>query len=195
MNQFINQPVVSWAKQRLQNNIGVRLRSDTLIGQIIVVLGFTFLALVALFIFGGLLANAIKEVANKGWGDQTAGKFSCLGVMFVIFAAVVSAIGFSLRSFRGKFIKTLTAEGVETRSGKKYDWKNLYFLNYHKIYVAPANVAQTAVFAGAKRIRVDLIFENGKVIVPPLITNQTEVLGLLETMPVQRRDNGLIRQN
>ena len=193
--QNVNQPVVNWAKQNLQKNVGVQLRYQSTAGKIFVGLLCALLAVVFFAIFAGIIGNAISEAANNGWSDQMTRRFSCIGVLLVIFAAVLSATVFSLRSLRGKFVKTFNAEVVETRGGQKYEWKNLCFLNYKQVHVARRNAVQSAMFAGVRRVTVELIFESGKAIVPPLIVNQAEILGLLETMPVQRRDNGLIRQN
>ncbi len=93
----------------------------------------------------------------------------------------------------------LDADGVETRSGQKYQWGRLYYLDYKNVNLARGNLAvaatQAAMFAGAQQVTVELIFEAGKAVIPPLTANQPQLLGLLETMPVQRREDGQVRQN
>jgi hypothetical protein len=37
---------------------------------------------------------------------------------------------------------------------------------------------------------VDLVFVNGKAVVPPLVRNQAEILALLNTIPAERRNDG-----
>ena len=96
-------------------------------------------------------------------------------------------------------VKNIELVSGET-SGQQYHWENLYFLNYKKVSTRvrgnlTATAAQSAVLAGAEKITVEMTFANGTVIVPPLINNQPKILGLLETMPVQRRDEGTTRQN
>lgn len=95
---------------------------------------------------------------------------------------------------RKKFAKFLDWEGVTTRNGQKYRWEKLYYLDYKNVRVK-GDLTQAALMAGSKKVTVELVFETGKAIIPPLTTNQSEVLGLLESVPVQRRDDGEVRPN
>jgi hypothetical protein len=112
---------------------------------------------------------------------------------------------------RRSFVKYISPNGVQTRSGRQYNWPDLYYLDYKKVHntrvsvggfgvaghlisSVAVNAAQAAMFAGHEKVAVEMVFANGKALVPPLIVNQQEILGLLSTMPVERRKDGKIVQ-
>jgi hypothetical protein len=199
MTEFINQPVVDWARQTLVNRVEVQLRYSSPVAKVFLGLAIGFLALVFFGVPIALAVGAIFKAVNEGWSDAIPRYLGCSGGMFIVFAALFSAIIFLPRMTRKTFAKFMDREGVTTRNGQKYRWEKLYYLDYKSVSVARGNLAvaatQAAIMAGSKRVTVELIFEAGKAAIPPLTANQPELLALLETMPVQRRDDGQVRQN
>jgi len=200
MNQFINQPVVNWAKQNLQKNVRVEPRFNSLFSKIFVGFGYSILGVSLLWLPCMFLYGAIRNFITKGWSEMVTGGLLGSGILFLILGRLFVAVIYLPLRTRRKIVKLLSADSVETRGGQQYRWENLYFLNYKKVSTRvrgnlTATAAQSAVLAGAEKITVEMTFANGTVIVPPLINNQPKILGLLETMPVQRRDEGTTRQN
>jgi|SRR5450432_2036222 len=194
MTEFNNQPVVNWARQTLVNRVEVQLRYSSPVAKVVLGLAIAFLALVFFGLPIALAVGAIFKAVNEGWSDAIPGYLGCSGGMFIIFAALFSAIIFLPRMTRKKFAKFLDCEGVTTRDGQKYRWEKLSYLNYKNVRVK-GNLTRAALIAGSKKVTVELVFETGKAIIPPLTTNQLELLGLLESVPVQRRDDGEVRPN
>lgn len=200
MNQFINQPVVNWARHSLPQSVEVKLKGNSLIAKIFLGLCFGFLGL----IFGSIalmfFISAIQGFVRRGWTQQeTVSLF--VGVVFlVIFGAIVSGISLLAKFTRRKFARFISAEGVETRGGQRFAWENLHFLNYKKVDAQidrrnlAASATRAAILAGVEKVTIEMVFANGTAVVPPLLENQPEILNLLNSMPVQRRDEGTPRQ-
>jgi hypothetical protein len=200
MNQFINQPVVNWARHSLPQTVEVKLKGNSLIAKIVLGLCFGFLALVFVGIALMFFVSAIEGFLRRGWTQQeTASLF--VGVVFlVIFGALALGISLLAKFTRRKFARFISAAGVETRSGQRFKWENLHFLNYKNVDASidrrqlAASATRAAILAGVEKVTVELVFANGTAVVPPLVENQPEILNLLNSMPVQRRDEGTPRQ-
>jgi hypothetical protein len=55
----------------------------------------------------------------------------------------------------------------------------------------------TRICRGTERIEIELVFENGTALIPPLIENQTEILKIFRTIPSEpmieaRKQNDLV---
>ena len=200
MNQFINQPVVNWARQNLLQIVEVKLKGNSLGYKIFLGFSFAFLALVFLGIPLLFYISAISTLMRDGWNQKVSGAFVGGTVFLLIFLAFAFGIFLLMKFTRRKFAKFISAEGVETRSGQKFAWENLHFLDYKKVIAQvngrnfAANAAQAVMLAGVEKVTVEMVFENGTAVVPPLIENQPQILALLNSIPVQRRDNGTVRQ-
>ena len=62
----------------------------------------------------------------------------------------------------------------------------------HLVASVASSAAQAAVYAGHEKVQVNMVFANGTAVVPPLIVDQAQVLGLLSSMPVERRRDGKV---
>jgi hypothetical protein len=51
-----------------------------------------------------------------------------------------------------------------------------------------SSATHAAIMAGVEKVTVDMVFAGGKAVIPPLIIDQPRILGLLNSIPVQRRD-------
>ena len=201
MNQFINQPVVNWARQNLPQTVEVKLkvRFKILFGVCFALLVLGFFDIPLLFYL-----SAISTFLSEGWNLKVfSGLFG--GTIFLaIFGAFALGIFFMMRFIRRRFVRVLDAEGVETRGGQRFGWQDLYFLNYTKgstrlaDRLAASNLTfyfQNAVlYAGVKKIRVEMVFANGKAFISHYIQNQPQILALLNSMPAQQRVEGKIIQ-
>ena len=197
MNQFINQPVVNWVRQSLSQTVEVKLKVRF---SIVFFFCFALFAIPFLSIPLWFYASAISVYLSEGWNLKVSlGLFG--GTIFlVIFGALAFGTFFLMRLLRWSFVRFLSAEGVETFSGKRFGWQDLHFLNYKKVSTRvsgnnlEASIAVPALYAGIKKVIVDMIFANGKAVIPHFIENQPEILALLNSMPVQRRIEGKIIQ-
>ena len=169
-----NQPIVNWARQVLQNPVKVKGLFNS---RIIMVFGYAIFAL-----FLGLsfltLISGLDKLITEGWNKSFKEGMIISTVLLVGFGGMFLIIVL----IRRNIATVLSSKGVKTRSRKNYLWENLCFLNY-----------KTMSYKGNKKTAVEMIFANGKAVIPPHTSNKSEILRLLDTMPVQRRDNGRIR--
>jgi len=200
MNQYFGHPVVNWANQNLQSPVEIKLKGDSIGYKILLGFCFAFLALVFLGIPLLFYISAITTFLDKGWNGKVSGALVGGTVFLVVAVMIFLALFFLLIFTRRKFAKVLSWQGVETRGGQKLSWEKLHFLNYKQVVTQihgrsiAANVAQAAMLAGVEKVTVEMVFENGKAVVPPLIEHQSEILALLNSMPAEWRDEGKIRQ-
>lgn len=196
MDKFINQPVVNWARQSLPQTVEVKLKEHkVLMGICIALLGLIFGGIALIF-----LATAVFSLKSKGWNPEvTRGLVG--GIFFLgVFAAFGGGLLLLGKVTRRKFAKYLSSDGVETRGGEKFRWEDLHYLDYKQVNTQvnrqqlAVSATRAAILAGVEKVTVDLVFPNGKAVVPPLVQNQPEILGLLNSMPVQRRDDGKVRE-
>jgi hypothetical protein len=200
MNQYFGHPVVNWANQHLQPPVEIKLKGNSIGYKILLGFCFAFLALVFLGIPLLFYISAITTFLDKGWNEKVSGALVGGTVFLAVAVMIFLAIFFLLMFTRRKFAKVLSLQGVETRGGQKFSWEKLQFLNYKQVVTQvngrsfAANVAQAAMLAGVEKVTVEMVFENGKAVVPPLIERQPEILALLNSMPAERRDEGKIRR-
>jgi len=207
MDQFINQPVVNWAQQYLPQPVEVKLKEH----KILVAVCFGILGLV----FGGIAllfyVNAFSALVTRGFGQLFFGPFLAGTFFLIVFAALSGGLMLLKRITNRTFVKYMSANGVQTVNGRQYNWSGLYYLDYKKVRNArvsyggaglagrvvsglATSAAQSAIYAGHEKVTVELVFANGKALVPPLILDQPQILTLLNSMPVERRDEGTVRQ-
>jgi hypothetical protein len=196
MNQFVNEPAVNWARQTLPQTVEVKIKEHKIL------LGIAMGLLI--LIFGGIAlaiyASAILSLMSKGWSSQVTG--GLIGGTFFLVVLIVFVGGlFLLGKFTRKhFAKFLDGEGVRTRGGKSFRWADLHYLDYKKMNVRinphqlAASATQAAIMAGVEKVTVNMVFAGGKAVIPPLIIDQPQILGLLNSIPVQRRENGTVKQ-
>ncbi len=186
---FYNQPVVNWARQALLNRAEVKLKYNSLFAKIIIY-SLLFSAPAMFMLFG------VYQIITAGSVSQSLPIFVLVAIMALPLALLVLLTQFK----RNSFIKYLDADGAENLCGKKYHWKHLRFINYKKAkptqkqFGLIANPLIALAFSGSDKITVELVFETGKAVIPPLIYSQAEILNLIRTIPVQCLDAATIRQ-
>jgi hypothetical protein len=79
---------------------------------------------------------------------------------------------------------------VETRGGQRHRWETLQYISYRKERMGGSPIAALVLalmFRGQEKLSVRLTFQTGKAVVTPQMHNINELLGLFETIPVERR--------
>jgi hypothetical protein len=177
--EFYNQPVVNWAKQNFPQPVEIKQRFASRWARIFI---YGLLYLVPVLIIAGLIARKLTEGDDLGW----MGVVLCGGVMLIP-PSVIVLIGVLTQQ---KLVKSLDAQGVKSSMGRKFLWQNLYYVDH---------VSKTTRAGGVTRKtednQLELFFTGGKAIIPPLIYDRERIWNLINTMPVQVRDDGVVREN
>lgn len=177
MNQFYNQPAVNWAKQNLVQPVEIKLLFGERWKMVLV---YALLFSIPLLIIAGLLIRVLTE-KNASWPDF----FLCSGVLLLP-CFVIVLLGALTRQ---KLVNSLDTVGVKSSMGKKFLWENLYYIDH---------VTKITRFGGVTRKtkdnQLELVFADGKAIIPPLIENREKIWNLINSMPVQVKDDGAVRE-
>lgn len=178
-DQFYNKPVVDWAKENLQNPIKITPILSSRLGKIFVYL-LIFIVPLA-FILPGLYLK-ITGFENK---DDTPTTLLLCGFVLLIPFGIIALIGFLTQA---KFAKSLNVDGVRSSVGK-FDWRKLYYVDHVSKHIRAGRVRRKI-----EDNQLELVFESGKVIIPPLIYNRDDIWNLINSIPVQVRDDGIVRE-
>jgi hypothetical protein len=90
---------------------------------------------------------------------------------------------------RRGFAKSLDAEGVRGTRGQRFAWEKLYYVDHVSQHFRGGRVSRRV-----KDNQLDLVFEGGKLIIPPMIHDRGRVWELINSMPAQVRDDGVPRE-
>lgn len=176
-SEFYNQPVVSWAKQNLPQPVEIKLRFASRRAMIFVYLMlFSF----PLLVIAGSIYRKIEEGDKVSWG----GVFLCGGVILIP-SIVIVLLGVLTRQ---KLVRSLDASGVRSSLGRRFRWENLYYVDHVSKITRVANVSRKI-----EDNQLELVFADGKAIIPPLIHDRGRIWDLVNSMPAQVRDDGEIR--
>jgi hypothetical protein len=108
-----------------------------------------------------------------------------IGLLMLIPCGAIALLGAYVR--RG-FAKYLDAEGVSGSFGQRFSWGKLYYVDHVTKHIRAGRVSHRV-----KDNQLELIFEGGKLIIPPLIHDRAEIWELINRMPVAVRDDGVPR--
>lgn len=178
--QFYNQPVVNWAKQNLPQPVEIKQRFASRWARVVL---YLLLFSIPLLIVAALVFLQLTGGATKGaswWGI-----FLCGGVLMLPPALIV-LLGFLTRQ---KLVKSLDASGVKSSIGRKFLWENLYYVDHVSKHYRAGGVRRVI-----KDNQLELVFADGKAIIPPLIENREQIWNLINSMPAQVRDDGVVRE-
>jgi hypothetical protein len=194
--QYLNQAAAEWARRHLAREIEIELRENSWPARVVVALAMLFLGVIFFGIPAILLLNAAAKFVAHGWGAEVS-KPLRLGIFFLAgFGGLAVFLFFYVRALRRRLVRFLSADGVTTRGGKKYRWENLQCLDYVPVQwkVRRNNFLLRAIvnliFAGAKRVKIEMVFTDGTATLAPLIEAQREKLDLMDTIPVRRKFAG-----
>jgi hypothetical protein len=176
-NESHNQAVVNWAKQNVPQPVEIRLLGGK---------GARALMYVLLFSVPFLIVSCQSFVKLSGFAKDVSwwGIF-LLGFVLLIPAGIIVLLGARTRQ---TLVKSLDADGVISSLGRRFRWENLSHVDH---------VSKTTREGGVTRKiednQLELVFSNGKVIIPPLIHDRERVWALINSMPVEVRDDGHVR--
>ena len=176
--RFYNGPVADWARQNIRGRVEIRPLFSSRAGRIFAY-SLLFCAPAAFFALGlvALLLGARDRAS-------IVSPF-IYGFLILIPCGVIALVGAYVR--RG-FAKSLDAEGVSGSFGQRFPWGRLYYVDHvSKYYVA------NGVRRRIKDNQLELVFEGGKVIIPPLIHDRGHAWTLVNSMPAEVREDGVPR--
>jgi hypothetical protein len=176
--RFYNGPVADWARQNIRGRVEIRPLFSSRAGRIF---AYTLLFCTPAAFF------ALGSVAFLLGARDRASVVSpfIYGFLILIPCGVIALVGAHVR---GGLAKSLDAEGVSGSFGQKFPWGRLYYVDHvSKYYVA--NGVQRRI----KDNQLELVFEGGKMIIPPLIHDRGHVWALVNSMPAEVRDDGVPR--
>ena len=175
---YYNLPVADWARQNIRGRVEVKPLFSSRLGRI-----FTYALLFCApgaFIALGLILLALGARAKDG-----VGALLFFGCLMLIPCGMIALLGAYVR--RG-FAKSLDAEGVRGAFGQRFPWGKLYSVDHVTKHVRAGGVSRRI-----KDNQLELVFEGGKVIIPPLIHDRAAVWSLVNAMPAEVRDDGVPR--
>jgi hypothetical protein len=176
--EYYNGPVADWAWRNIRGRVEVRLLFSSRLGRIFVY-ALLFCA-PGTFIALGLILDVLGARAKDG-----AGALLFYGFLMLIPCGMMALIGAYVR--RG-FVKSLDAEGARGALGQRFPWAKLYYVDH-----VTKHVRVGAVSRRIKDNQLELVFEGGKLVIPPMIHGRAEVWALVNSMPAEVRDDGVPR--
>jgi hypothetical protein len=193
--KYLNQAAAEWARRNLARGIEIKLRGNSWPARVVVALAMLFLGVIFFGIPATLLFNAAAQFVAHGWGAEVS-KTLRPGIFFLMgFGGLAVFLCFYVRALRGKLVRLLSADGVTTRSSKKYRWENLQHLNYVRFHREMSRnvllgVVSKFIFYGVENLKIEMVFTDGTATLAPLIENQKDMLDLMDTIPVRRKFDG-----
>ena len=175
---FYNRPVADWARQNIRGRVEVRPLFSSRVGRIFV---FALLFCVP----GAFFALGLVALALGVRDRSVVGGSFVFGLLMLIPCGVIALLGAYVR--RG-FAKSLDAEGVNAALGQKFPWGKLYYVDHVTKHVRAGGVSRRI-----KDNQLELVFEGGKAVIPPLIHGRAAVWSLINGMPAEVRDDGVPR--
>ncbi len=177
-NAYHNEQVANWARQNITQPVTVRTLFSSQLGKI-----FTYLLLFsvpAAFFILGIVAIALgaKDPSTR------YGPF-VFSVLLFFPCALIAVLGAYVR--RG-FAKSLDADGVNGSFGTKHPWNKLYYVDHVSKRIRIGMVSRQV-----KDNQLVLVFERGKLIIPPMINDRAIIWELVNRIPVEVRDDGVVR--
>lgn len=179
MGGYYNRPVADWARHNIRARVQVRPLFSSRIGMILT--NALLFCVPGAFFALGLLLLALGAKAKDGVGALFLFGFLTLVPCGVIALAVAYV--------RRGFARSLDAEGVIGSFGQRFQWGKLYHVDHvTKIFRAGG------VTRRIKDNQLELVFEGGKLIIPPLIHDRSAVWEMINRIPAEVRDDGVPRE-
>lgn len=175
LNGYYNGPAAEWARQNIKGRVDVIPLFSSRLGKI-----FTYALLFSVpgaFFVLGVIAFAL------GLGDRYVygGTFG-IGSLMLIPCGIIALLGIYVRV---GFVRSLDADSVNGTRGKKFSWAKLYYVNHVTKHFRVGRVSRRI-----KDNQLELAFEGGKLIIPPLIREREMIWALINSMPAEvRHDN------
>jgi hypothetical protein len=177
--EYYNGQAVEWARRNLPAPVKIKLLFSSRAGQIFVYA--LLFSIPGAFFALGLVMFALGARERS----PVFGPF-LFAFLISIPCGVIALLGAYVR--RG-FAKTLDAEGAGGSFGQRFPWGKLYYVDYVTKYSRVGRVSRKI-----KDNQLELVFEGGKLIVPPMIHDRARVWELINSIPAQVRDDGVLRE-
>ena len=175
---YYNGPVADWARQNIRGRVEVRPLFSSRAGRIFA--HALLFGAPAAFIALGLLLSALGAGAKDG-----VAALLFFGFLMLIPCGLIALVSAYVR--RG-FARSLDAEGARGAFGQNFPWGRLYYVDH---------VTKVVIRGGVRRRikdnQLELVFEGGKLVIPPMIRRRAEVWALVNGMPAEVRDDGVPR--
>jgi hypothetical protein len=177
---YYNGPVADWARRNIRGRVAVTPLFSSQLGRIF---GYALLFCAP----GGFIALGLMLFALGLKAKDGPGALLFYGFLMLIPCGVMALVGAYVR--RG-FVKSLDADGARGAFGQSFSWGKLYYVDH---------VTKVVVRGGVRRRikdnQLELVFEGGKLVIPPMIHGRAEVWALVNSMPTEVRDDGVRRQS
>jgi hypothetical protein len=175
---YYNRPAADWARQNIGGRVVVRPLFGSRVGMILI-------HALLFCVPGAFFALGLILLALGAKGKDGVGAFFFFGFLTLIPCGVIALAAAYVR--RG-FAKSLDAEGVSGSFGQRFLWGKLYYVDHVTKIIRAGGVTRRI-----KDNQLELVFEGGKAIIPPLIHGRAEIWELLNSMPAEVRDDGVPR--
>lgn len=176
--EYYNQRAADWARQNIKGRVEVKLRFSSRAGQI-------FIYALLFSVPGAFFAVGLVLLLMGAKAKDGVGAAFFFGFLLLIPCGLIVLLGAYVR--RG-FAKSLDSEGVNGARGYKFYWAKLYYVDHVSKYYRTGRVGHKV-----KDNQLELVFEGGKVIIPPLIHERAKIWALINSLPVEVRDDGVPR--
>jgi hypothetical protein len=175
---YYNRPAAEWARQNIKGRVEVRTLFNSTKGKVFTY-SLLFCVPAAFFVVG--VAAIVSGVKDK---TSVYAAFFFAFVLLIPFGTI-ALLGVYVR--RG-FAKSLDAEGVNAPLGRKFQWGKLYYVDHVTKHFRAGGAG-----GKVKDNQLELVFEGGKLIIPPLIRERARIWELINSMPAEVRDDGVPR--
>ena len=177
-SEYYNRAAADWARQNIRGRVEIRTLLSSRAGMI-VTYSLIFCVPAAFF--------AIAVVAFAlGVRDPYIVKGPLfIGLLMLIPCGTIALLGVYVR--RG-FARYLDSEGVSGSFGQRFLWGKLYYVDHVTKHIRAGRVSHRV-----KDNQLELVFEGGKMIIPPLIHGRAEIWEMINRMPADVRDDGVPR--
>lgn len=174
---YYNRPVADWARENIRGRLEVRRLFSSMVGRI---LTYSLVFCVP----GAFFALGLVALALGAKDPPTLYGPFVFGFLTLIPCAVIVILGAYVRR---DLAKSLDAESVNSALGR-FPWGKLHYVDHVTKYFRAGWVTHRI-----KDNQLELIFEGGKVIIPPLIHDRAVIWSLINSMPAEVRDDGVRR--
>lgn len=177
-NQYYNQPAADWARQNISRPVAVKPFLSSRAGIILI---YTLIFCVPAAFFALALVAFVLGVRDP----YVVKAPIFIGLLMLIPCGAIAVLGAYVR--RG-FVRSLDADGVSGSFGQRYPWGKLYYVDHVTKHLRAGWVSRRV-----KDNQLELVFEGGKLIIPPLIRGRAEIWEMINRMPAEVRDDGVPR--
>jgi len=174
-NQYFNQQAAEWARQNVTQPVAVRTLFSSQLGRI-----FTYLLLFSVPGFFFLLGIVALALGAKDPSTRY-GPF-VFSFLLLFPCALIVLLGAYVRR---SFAKSLDANGVNGSFGTKHPWSKLYYVDHVTKHTRFGKVSHQV-----KDNQLELVFQGGKLIIPPMIHDHDAIWALVNSIPAEVRDDG-----